>query len=114
MPIRSRRGDDLAAHSWAAMDIRRVFPCECCCMYRRHSEACRDNVLQDRARAGKPFLTPVKSFGVSDQTYARQALSNAIPGGGQTPVVQTVTNLISMATNPIQLMKMSEVYLPWY
>ncbi|KII95163.1 hypothetical protein PLICRDRAFT_693420 [Plicaturopsis crispa FD-325 SS-3] len=43
-----------------------------------------------------------------------QALSNAIPGGGQTPVVQTVTNLISMATNPIQLMKMSEVYLPWY
>ncbi|KAJ7068316.1 hypothetical protein C8F01DRAFT_1364679 [Mycena amicta] len=30
------------------------------------------------------------------------------------PVVQTVTNLISTATNPIQLAKMGEVYLPWF
>jgi transformation/transcription domain-associated protein len=32
----------------------------------------------------------------------------------QTPVVQTVTNLISIATNPAQLMKMSEAYNPWF
>nr|GAT59465.1 predicted protein [Mycena chlorophos] len=30
------------------------------------------------------------------------------------PVVQTVTNLISTATNPIQLAKMGETYLPWF
>ncbi|KAJ7179098.1 FAT domain-containing protein [Mycena filopes] len=29
------------------------------------------------------------------------------------PVVQTVTNLISSATNPIQLTKMGEMYTPW-
>ncbi|KDR83700.1 hypothetical protein GALMADRAFT_236040 [Galerina marginata CBS 339.88] len=31
-----------------------------------------------------------------------------------TPVVQTVTNLISAATNPIQLAKMGELYQPWF
>ncbi|KAJ7638852.1 FAT domain-containing protein [Roridomyces roridus] len=30
------------------------------------------------------------------------------------PVVQTVTNLISSATNPIQLTKMGEMYTPWF
>ncbi|KAG6332834.1 hypothetical protein ID866_6255 [Astraeus odoratus] len=30
------------------------------------------------------------------------------------PVVQTVTNLISTATNPIQLMRMTETYHPWF
>jgi len=30
------------------------------------------------------------------------------------PVHQTVTNLISTATNPVQLMKMSEIYHPWF
>ncbi|KAG9317678.1 hypothetical protein JVU11DRAFT_1890 [Chiua virens] len=30
------------------------------------------------------------------------------------PVVQTVTNLLSTATNPIQLMRMSEIYHPWF
>ncbi|KAF8138723.1 FAT domain-containing protein [Boletus edulis] len=30
------------------------------------------------------------------------------------PVIQTVTNLISNATNPIQLMRMSEIYHPWF
>ncbi|KAF9222005.1 FAT-domain-containing protein [Gyrodon lividus] len=30
------------------------------------------------------------------------------------PVIQTVTNLISTATNPIQLMRMSEIYHPWF
>ncbi|KDQ64542.1 hypothetical protein JAAARDRAFT_28186 [Jaapia argillacea MUCL 33604] len=34
------------------------------------------------------------------------------PGTG--PAVQTVTNLISMATNPINLAKMTEIYYPWY
>ncbi|KAG1820144.1 uncharacterized protein BJ212DRAFT_1266107 [Suillus subaureus] len=33
---------------------------------------------------------------------------------GGIPVVQTVTNLISTATNPVQLMRMSEVYHPWF
>ena len=30
------------------------------------------------------------------------------------PIVQTVTNLISTATNPIQLAKMGELYQPWF
>ncbi|OCH94107.1 atypical/PIKK/TRRAP protein kinase [Obba rivulosa] len=30
------------------------------------------------------------------------------------PVLQTVTNMISTATNPIQLMKMTEIFVPWY
>lgn len=30
------------------------------------------------------------------------------------PVIQTVTNLISTATNPIQLMRMPEIYHPWF
>lgn len=30
------------------------------------------------------------------------------------PVLQTVTNLISTATNPVQLMRMNEVYHPWF
>lgn len=33
---------------------------------------------------------------------------------GSTPVVQTVTNLISTATNPMQLMRMTEIYHPWF
>ncbi|KAG2141739.1 uncharacterized protein EDB93DRAFT_1329829 [Suillus bovinus] len=33
---------------------------------------------------------------------------------GGIPVIQTVTNLISTATNPVQLMRMSEVYHPWF
>src|ERR1700722_6579879 len=36
------------------------------------------------------------------------------PNNGSVPVEQTITNLISMATNPIHLMKMSDVYLPWF
>jgi len=42
-----------------------------------------------------------------------QAAQNPL-GPGQPPVVQTVTNLISMATNPVQLIKMSEIYNPWF
>ncbi|KAF8621580.1 hypothetical protein AX15_007606 [Amanita polypyramis BW_CC] len=30
------------------------------------------------------------------------------------PVIQTVTNLISSATNPLQLAKMGELYQPWF
>ncbi|KAG6837441.1 hypothetical protein H0H93_009535 [Arthromyces matolae] len=33
---------------------------------------------------------------------------------GTVPVVQTVTSLISSATNPIQLAKMGEMYHPWF
>ncbi|KAG6917890.1 hypothetical protein DXG01_000499 [Tephrocybe rancida] len=33
---------------------------------------------------------------------------------GTVPVIQTVTNLISGATNPIQLAKMGEMYHPWF
>lgn len=32
----------------------------------------------------------------------------------QVPVVNTVTNLISSATNPIQIAKMGELYHPWF
>ena len=32
----------------------------------------------------------------------------------QTPVVQTVVNLIATATDPFNLMKMTEVYIPWF
>ncbi|KAH7887705.1 hypothetical protein F5I97DRAFT_1804974 [Phlebopus sp. FC_14] len=42
-----------------------------------------------------------------------QAASNP-NNPGSVPVVQTVTNLISTATNPIQLMRMSEIYHPWF
>jgi len=34
--------------------------------------------------------------------------------GATVPVVQTVTSLISSATNPIQLAKMGELYQPWF
>ncbi|KAF8897572.1 hypothetical protein BD779DRAFT_388223 [Infundibulicybe gibba] len=40
-----------------------------------------------------------------------QALQN---NPGTSPVVQTVTNLICCATNPIQLAKMGELYHPWF
>ncbi|KNZ81468.1 Transcription-associated protein 1 [Termitomyces sp. J132] len=33
---------------------------------------------------------------------------------GTVPVIQTITNLISSATNPIQLAKMGEMYHPWF
>ncbi|KAF9009027.1 hypothetical protein BDQ17DRAFT_1422200 [Cyathus striatus] len=42
---------------------------------------------------------------------------NALQNGGASmtvPVIQTVTNLISSATNPIQLAKMGELYHPWF
>ncbi|KAG2042802.1 hypothetical protein BDR03DRAFT_1058663 [Suillus americanus] len=44
--------------------------------------------------------------------FVVQAQSTTDMGGK--PVVQTVTNLISTATNPVQLMRMSEVYHPWF
>jgi transformation/transcription domain-associated protein len=40
-----------------------------------------------------------------------QALQNKDPS---VPIVQTVTNLISSATNPLQLAKMGELYQPWF
>lgn len=33
---------------------------------------------------------------------------------GQTPLVQTVTNLISISTNPLHLVRMAETYIPWF
>jgi transformation/transcription domain-associated protein len=48
----------------------------------------------------------------SDRLVVVQAQSTTNMGG--IPVVQTVTNLISTATNPVQLMRMSEVYHPWF
>jgi len=41
-----------------------------------------------------------------------QAVNNS--NIGAVPVIQTVTNLISSATNPIQLAKMGEMYHPWF
>ncbi|KAF8205015.1 hypothetical protein BJ912DRAFT_18961 [Pholiota molesta] len=40
------------------------------------------------------------------------AINNGL--NANVPVVQTVTNLISSATNPIQLAKMGELYQPWF
>ena len=50
-------------------------------------------------------------------THAGQALQmqNAQnPNPPLTPIVQTVVNLISNATNPMNLAKMGEVYVPWF
>jgi len=33
---------------------------------------------------------------------------------GQTPVIQTITNLISISTNPLVLVRMQEMYNPWF
>jgi transformation/transcription domain-associated protein len=41
-----------------------------------------------------------------------QLINNGL--GSAVPIVQTVTNLISTATNPIQLAKMGELYQPWF
>ncbi|RPD67165.1 atypical/PIKK/TRRAP protein kinase [Lentinus tigrinus ALCF2SS1-7] len=44
-----------------------------------------------------------------------QALQQTNPQNvNTTPIVQTVTNLISNATNPINLTKMGEIYVPWF
>lgn len=56
---------------------------------------------------------------VSDVQLASLALANwqqigLVSTPPTVPVVQTVTNLISTATNPIQLMRMSEIYHPWF
>ncbi|KAI0053544.1 FAT-domain-containing protein [Auriscalpium vulgare] len=44
-----------------------------------------------------------------------QALANpSSPSPANVPVVQTVINLIASATDPINLMKMTEIYAPWF
>ncbi|TFY82719.1 hypothetical protein EWM64_g1298 [Hericium alpestre] len=44
-----------------------------------------------------------------------QALANPNnPCPAQVPVVQTIINLIASATDPINLMKMTEIYHPWF
>jgi len=42
-----------------------------------------------------------------------QAVNNP-SNPGDKPVVQTVTNLISQATNPILLARMGETFCPWF
>lgn len=42
-----------------------------------------------------------------------QALNNP-QTPGTAPVLQTVTNLISAATNPVNLAKMNELNFPWF
>ncbi len=43
-----------------------------------------------------------------------QALQTNVNNPAVVPVIQTVTNLISSATNPLQLAKMGELYHPWF
>jgi transformation/transcription domain-associated protein len=43
-----------------------------------------------------------------------QALQTNANNPAMVPVIQTVTNLISSATNPLQLAKMGELYHPWF
>ncbi|KAI0638186.1 atypical/PIKK/TRRAP protein kinase [Trametes polyzona] len=43
-----------------------------------------------------------------------QALQQNAQNMSTTPVVQTVANLISTATNPISLVKMTELFVPWF
>jgi transformation/transcription domain-associated protein len=45
-------------------------------------------------------------------TFSQAQANNGL--GATVPVVQTVTSLISSATNPIQLAKMGELYQPWF
>ncbi|KAJ8698457.1 transcription-associated protein 1 [Pleurotus ostreatus] len=44
----------------------------------------------------------------------REQAANNPSNPPNVPVIQTITNLISTATNPIQLMKMAELYNPWF
>lgn len=64
----------------------------------------------ERETVGIRYVSYVNSC--SDQFVVVQAQSTTNMGG--IPVIQTVTNLISTATNPVQLMRMSEVYHPWF
>ncbi|KAI0320805.1 FAT domain-containing protein [Amylostereum chailletii] len=45
-----------------------------------------------------------------------QALASptSVPSPTKVPVVQTIVNLISTATDPINIMKMTEIYSPWF
>jgi transformation/transcription domain-associated protein len=43
----------------------------------------------------------------------QQVAGTAAPPPGPSPV-QSVTNLIAQSTNPYNLVKMSEVWLPWF
>ncbi|KAI9001012.1 atypical/PIKK/TRRAP protein kinase [Trametes punicea] len=43
-----------------------------------------------------------------------QALQQNAQNLSTTPIVQTVANLISTATNPLNLVKMTETYVPWF
>jgi transformation/transcription domain-associated protein len=47
-------------------------------------------------------------------THGLQTTQNPTNINNMIPVVQSAVNLISTATNPMQLMKMSEIYLPWF
>jgi len=48
----------------------------------------------------------------SDLLLSKAQTNNGV--GATVPVVQTVTSLVSSATNPIQLAKMGELYQPWF
>jgi hypothetical protein len=63
--------------------------------------------MQNRAGTGTGSF-----FGSETQLmYGLQMNQNP---ANMVPVVQSAVNLISTATNPMQLMKMSEIYLPWF
>ncbi|KAJ7590989.1 hypothetical protein C8J56DRAFT_1135339 [Mycena floridula] len=86
----------------------------------------RDEAASWMAMRGKPWSTDVnfrQNIGVMIQGIVQRAESmackierdQATAGAPTTiPVIQTVTNMISSATNPTQLSKMGEIFYPWY
>lgn len=93
------------------MDCRSIFPPECDCKHRWDCEKSGNNGVQTGERTGLCCVLFVS------QSRKHPEISQALQNNshpGQIPVVQTVTNLISNATNPIQLAKMGELYQPWF
>ncbi|EMD40733.1 hypothetical protein CERSUDRAFT_111311 [Gelatoporia subvermispora B] len=68
--------------------------------FRQYTAALTDGVVK-RAQA------------MACKVEREQAMNNPT-NPANVPVLQTVTSLISTATNPIQLMKMTEIFVPWY
>jgi len=88
----------------------------------------RDEVMNYMQARGKPWNSDISfrhnvaqlTEGVVKRAEAlackveREQAMNNPQSPGTVPVLQTVTNMISTATNPIQLMKMTEMFVPWF
>lgn len=88
----------------------------------------RDEVISWMSMRGKPWAVDMlfrQSVAANIDGVVKRAETmacknereNVLQSNGATatvPAVQTVTNLISSATNPLQLAKMGELYQPWF